>query len=92
MTRPPWHGAVLMEPGAQGGGAGFQGVHGIARFHPRFQGLVCSVRVSAGFCCAGSTLFQMKEVIFTCIFFFLQGDKEKHERVFVQDLTISQAF
>lgn len=87
-ARPPRHSAVLMEPGAQGGGAG----HGVARSHPRFWGLICSVTVSAGFFCADFTQFQMKEVIFTCIFFFLQGDKEKCERIFVQDLTISRAF
>lgn len=48
-----------------------------------------SVRSSPWFFCADSNLQQMKEVIFICIFFFLQGDKEKHGMILVHDLTIS---
>lgn len=30
----------------------------------------------------------MKKVISMCVFFFIQGNEEKHERIFVQDITV----
>lgn len=76
-----------MEPGAQGGGAGSRVITALRALAHAFE-VSYAVSVSAGFCCADSTLFQMKEVIFMCFFFFFKCGK-KLENIFVQNLTIS---